>query len=270
MEYNCELCKYKTTHQTNYKKHLTSNKHKKNEDEFNKKKFSCKYCGQMYHHKQSVNKHIKYSCTKNKDEDVKEFVKLLNDQNKQQHIEIEHQKKQLEKKDKQIEKLMEKLEINHTNNTNNTFNTIIQNITLLSYNETDTSHLTYNDYKTCINTRNWCIVKIIEKIHFNPNKPENRNIYISNIKSNYVMVYQDGVWQITDNYDLIDNMYDTKQELIADWLEIDKESKKDLKKDFERFLELKDDDKNVKILYNHVKLLLYNNRPQKQIQNQIE
>ena len=71
MEYNCELCKYKTTHQTNYKKHLTSNKHKKNEDEFNKKKFSCKYCGQMYHHKQSVNKHIKYSCTKNKDEDVK-------------------------------------------------------------------------------------------------------------------------------------------------------------------------------------------------------
>jgi hypothetical protein len=84
------------------------------------------------------------------------------------------------------------------------------------------------------------------------------------------MVYQDGIWRITDNYDVIDNMYDTKQELIADWLEINKESKKELKKDFERFLELKDDDKNVKILYNHVKLLLYNNRPQNQIQNQIE
>ena len=37
MEYNCELCKYKTNHQTNYKKHLTSNKHKKNEEELKKK-----------------------------------------------------------------------------------------------------------------------------------------------------------------------------------------------------------------------------------------
>ena len=29
--------------------------------------FICKYCEQTYKHKSSLSKHIKYSCTKNKD-----------------------------------------------------------------------------------------------------------------------------------------------------------------------------------------------------------
>jgi hypothetical protein len=103
--------------------------------------FVCKYCEQTYKHKSSLSKHIKYSCTKNKDEDLKELTRLLNNQ-------IKDQNKQIETQNKQIEKLKGKLEINiNTNIVNN-----IQNITLLSYKETDTSHLTDNDYKTCIKT----------------------------------------------------------------------------------------------------------------------
>ena len=34
-----------------------------------------------------------------------------------------------------------------------------------------------------------CIPKLLEAIHFNPEKPENHNIYIPNIKNNYVMIY---------------------------------------------------------------------------------
>ena len=274
MEYNCELCKYKTTHQTNYKKHLTSNKHKKNEDDHNKKQFSCKYCGQMYHHKQSVNKHIKYSCTKNKDEDLKELVRLLNDK-------LEHKDKLLENKDKQIEnqdkeikdqsKQIEKLKGNLEININTTINNI-QNITLLSYTETDTSHLTDHDYKKCIETKNWCVVKMIEKVHFNPKKPENRNLYIPNIKDKYVMMYEDGNWKLNHTKDVIEKLYDENEDLISDWVEIhpdDIESKKS----FDRYLFLKDtdeDEKNKKSLHNHTKILLYNNRPNKKEDAQIK
>ena len=260
MEYNCELCKYKTNHQTNYKKHLTSNKHKRNEEELNKKQFSCKYCGQMYHHKQSVNKHIKYSCTKNKDEDLKELVRLLNDK-------LEHKDKLLEKKDKQIEKLKGKLEINiNTNIVNN-----IQNITLLSYKETDTSHLTDNDYKTCIKTINGCVVKMIEKVHFNPKKPENMNLYIPSMKDKYVMVYEDGNWNLIHKNDIIENLYDTKEDLISGWIEIHPHDEQS-KKAFDRYLEIKhtdNDDKNKKSLHDQTRVLLYNNRPSKN-QSQIE
>ena len=250
MEYNCELCNYKTTHQTNYKKHLTSNKHKRNEDEFNKKQFSCKYCGQMYHHKQSVNKHIKYSCTKNKDEDLKELVRLLNDK-------LEHKDKLLENKDKQIEKLMGKLEINNSFNT--TVN--IQNINLLSYKQTDTSHLTDTDYKTCIKKRNGCVVKMIEKVHFDPKKPENMNVYISSMKNKYVMMYEDGNWKLINKKDAIEKIYDDKEELIMYYM--NHNNPPELKADFERYLDLKEDetaDKNQKSLYEEVKLMLYNNK----------
>jgi len=54
-------------------------------------------------------RHIKYSCTKNKTEDLTELVRLLN-------LQLEHKDKQLETQSKQIEKLMDKLEINNTIN----------------------------------------------------------------------------------------------------------------------------------------------------------
>ena len=75
-------------------------------------------------------------------------------------------------------------------------NNAVNNIYLLNYNNTDYSHLTERDYITCINDCNHCIKTLIEKLHFNTEKPENMNIYISSIKGNYVMVYKDNSWQI--------------------------------------------------------------------------
>ena len=100
MEYTCDCCNYFTKKKYNYDKHILSNKHKLiegksvgvkskskvspkvaiNNSESNEDKYSCKYCGQKYKHKQSVTKHIKYSCTKNKTEDLAELVRLLNKQ----------------------------------------------------------------------------------------------------------------------------------------------------------------------------------------------
>jgi len=75
------------------------------------KQHLCKYCDKPFTHIQSMYRHIKYTCNKNKDEDLKELVRLLNLQIKQKDSELEYQKKQ-------IDKLMDKLQVtNHITNT---------------------------------------------------------------------------------------------------------------------------------------------------------
>jgi protein-arginine kinase activator protein McsA len=168
MEYICEYCNFNTKKKYNYDKHIESNKHKILESKLvvtpkstqsqhlvipestqNQQKvaapFTCKYCEQNFKFKQSMYRHIKYTCTKNKTEDLTELVRLLN-------ARLEKQDKQLETQAKQIDKLMGKLEINGS--FNNTVN-ITNNISLLNYKDTDISHLTDEDYKKCF-------LKIIE------------------------------------------------------------------------------------------------------------
>ena len=214
------------------------NKSKKNETNESKglnelnEIFSCKYCGQNYKHKQSVTKHIKYSCIKNKTEDLTELVRLMNSQ--------------LQTQTKQIEKLMGKLEINNSFITNN--------ITLLSYNETDMSHLTEEDYKKCIKKVCFCVMGLIEKVHFNPEKPENMNIYISNIKDKYLMVYQNGKWNLKNKSEL-ERLYDDKEEMIEQWIEENKDP--EMEKFFKKYLDLKKDDKTMLMINEEIKLVIY-------------
>ena len=63
-----------------------------------------------------------------------------------------------------------------------------------------------------------CVMKMIEKVHFNPDNPENMNLYISNIKSKHIMMYKDNKWMITPNTELV-SIYADKDNLIKTWLE---------------------------------------------------
>ena len=190
-------------------------------------------------------RHIKYSCIKNKTEDLTELVRLLNNQ-------LENQNNQLQTQAKQIEKLMGKLEINSSFN-NNTIN----NITLLNYKDTDVSHLTDDDYKKCIKKVCFCVMGLIEKVHFNPEKPENMNIYISNIKDKYMMIYQNNKWNLT-NKNEIDRLYDDKELMIDQWIEENKDP--EMAKFFNRYLDLKKDDKTMQMITDEIKLLMFNNK----------
>jgi hypothetical protein len=118
---------------------------------------------------------------------------------------------------------------------------------------------------------NGCVVKMIEIVHFNPEKPENMNVYIPSMKDKYVMVYEDGNWNLVHKNDVIEKLYDEKEELIAGWIKINP-NETESKAYFERYLRIKntdDDNKNIKSLHDQTRVLLYNNRPQKQIENQI-
>jgi hypothetical protein len=199
-------------------------------------------------------RHIKYSCIKNKTEDLTELVRLLNNQLENQQNQLENQNNQLQTQSKQIEKLMGKLEINSSFN-NNTINN--NNITLLNYNDTDVSHLTDDDYKKCIKKVCFCVMGLIEKVHFNPDKPENMNVYISNIKNKYMMIYQNNKWNLTNKNEL-DRLYDDKELMIDQWIEENKDP--EMEKFFNRYLDLKKDDKTMQMITDEIKLLMFNNK----------
>ena len=261
MDFICECCNYTTQKKYNYNKHLISKKHKlvegKSKVSPNKSLivldndlFTCKYCDKKYKHKQSVTKHIKYSCTKNKEEDLTELVRLLNVRLENQNTQLVNKDAQLVNKDKQIEKLMGKLEINSSFNT-------INNITLLNYKDTDVSHLTDEDYKKCIKKVCFCVMGLIEKVHFNPDKPENMNVYISNMKDKYMMIYQNNKWVLT-NKDKLDRLYDDKENMIDDWIQENNDP--EMTKFFNRYLLLKKDDKTMQMITDEIKLMMFNNK----------
>ena len=253
--YECKNCKLCTKQKANYIRHINTLKHKERSkikpestDSQPKKEYSCEYCEQKFSFKQSMYRHIKYRCTKNKDEDLKELVRLMN-------LQLQEKDHQLDTKTKQIEKLMSKLEINGSFNTTN----IQNNITLLAYKDTDTSHLTDKDYSACIKQVNFCVKKLIEKIHFNPAKPENMNFYISNLKDKYLMVYDNGNWNIKNKNEL-DYLYDEKEMMLEQWLGEEQHKYPELKEKFDRYLHNKEDDDVLNMIKEEIKLMIFNKK----------
>ena len=278
-KYNCIACDFHTNLKGDFKRHLQRKKHvestksqhlvnqkstfsqpfltQKNmvSNEYNSPSFQCHYCLKYFKFKQSLYKHIKYTCKKNKDEDFKELARLLNEK----EDEYEKSQKQLDAMKKQIDKLTNKLQIQNINKgtINNVHN---MNVQLLNFTDTDYSHLTDSDYKRCINECNHCVKALIEHVHFNKKKPENMNIYISNIKGTYAMIYNRNKWQIVNKKDQIDDLFDYNEVVLENWYDEYKQKYPEIIKSFNRYLSNKDKSDVINDVKKKIILMLYNNR----------
>ena len=276
MSFICNLCNFKTILSANYKQHLQTKKHIKlngsNSPDVSPKlaeisptlanvspklaeisPIYCKYCDKQFKHRSSLSKHIKYSCKKNKDEDLKELVRLLNLQLEQQKVSVEKKDKQLENQQKQIDKLMDKLQVPQVSNTTNN----IQNNNIrLSYKDTDVSHLTDADYRKSINCLLMCVKTFIGIVHLDPNHPENMNIYISNLKDKYIMVYTGETWELKNRQYEMNSLYDHNEMLLSEWVK--EHGNHDLQDKFKTYLERKEN--SLEMIHEEIRLMLYNKR----------
>ena len=120
--------------------------------------------------------------------------------------------------------------------------------------------LTPKDYINCIKDCNHCVKTLIEKVHFNTDKPENMNIYLSNIKGKYVMIYKDNEWQIKDKKTQVDDLYEYNEFVLEHWYDEYAEKYPDIMESFKRYLTNRD----ANILLNEIKeeilVMLYNKR----------
>jgi hypothetical protein len=164
-------------------------------------------------------------------------------------LQNEKKQKQMETQQKQMDKLMDKLQVNHI--------TYVQN-NILSYKDTDLSHLTNKDYIGAIKKVSYCVKDMIEKIHFNPSKPENMNIYISNKKDKYLMIYEDCNWNIKQKKDEINSLYESKEFLLEDWLE--QYGTPELRQRFRKYLSHKEDEHIMDEIKESIKMMMYNKK----------
>ena len=86
------------------------------------------------------------------------------------------------------------------------------------------------------------------------------NIYISNMKDKYLMVYESGMWILKNKIDEIDKLYADKELMIEEWLDENKEP--EMQKFFDRYLNNKKDTGTLNDINDQLKLMMYNKKHQ--------
>ena len=243
------------------------------------KNYECNYCGTTFTSKTNMYRHMRTNCKIKKKEDEKrndiyERLLQMEEHNKKLEEQLMSTTKKLESTTKKLESKTKKLDdeikdIKHTNkvvnNVDNSVNNInhgvVANITLVGYGKEDISKIDKKDMLKVLQSGYNSAIKLTETIHFNPKYPEYHNIYITNMKDKYAMMFDGQNWTLTMKEDLINKIYDDKKNYIEENLDdfIDSLSVS-RKQALERWLNTDDDDKKIKDIKENIKLLLYNSK----------
>lgn len=186
-------------------------------------------------------------------EEEKEVIGKLMDLVNTLNEKLEEEKKERKEDRKKLDTLVEKPVGNITQN-------ITNNILVLPYRETDLSHLKGRDFYKSLDKCIYAVPQLIERTHFNPYKPENHNIYISNLSRNHAMVFDGKKWIVKNQDQMIDRLIRENEFRLEDWIE---EGAKKFPKAMEKFklyMSKRDEDGVPEIIREEVRMLLYNNR----------
>jgi hypothetical protein len=280
--YTCDKCKKEFYQKSNYDKHLqrklpciqtttfqppiptitppTFKKEVNNNEQ--KSKLQCNYCKKLYARVDVLNKHINGGHCKVKKENDNNLEQLLTAMTKKlekmdtivQELKTENaQYKQLITNQNNIQ---QQNNIEHLNNQTNNYNMNIH-----AYGKENKSVITDDDYKKILDKGFKAVESHVEQLHFNPNQPENQNIYISNIQKDYVLIYDGEKWNIEPRNDVLEKMYyDNADTLEQKFRQLFKVLPQSTVRKFERFINSRDDDETMNAIKERLKMLLYNNR----------
>jgi hypothetical protein len=147
--------------------------------------------------------------------------------------------------------------INNTNINNNNNNIIIK---INNFGDEDLSHLTQKDITDMIKSGFGCVFDYIDKVHLNPNKPENHNIMLTNLRSGLIKIFQNYKWDVAKCNDILTTIIDKCYDLTSDKYNDLKDNKQFFCKGYEKWLATinNDPDKTYNDTYSDMKIKLYN------------
>lgn len=252
MALKCEICvcSFKTSQQ--YERHMSSKKHKLRATN-EKKMFECIGCKKKFSHSSTL------SCHKSKCKMLE--TRSLQEQMTKMRDDFEKEREDLRA---QISILFDKQAGNTTTTTNSNNNNTNNNITI-NINAFGDENKEYIDDKIilqCIDRVYKSIPALLQKIHFDPQHPENHNIKITNKKLPYASVMGNNQkWRTMDRKDAIEKMVNNGYYMLDETYEVNKckfDPRK--QKNFEGFKEkFETEEKNtMKIVKGDVEMMVIN------------
>lgn len=199
----CKICCTSFSRKQTYDKHLLSKKHKKRES--NSELYTCK-CGKSYSCRETFQRH-KTKCSENPNEKVLKYYEEKLESSEKERLAAEMEKEALRKRVEELLLSQSQTCIGTQHNTQNieTQNNITININ--AFGKENTDYLDDKEILACIDRVYKSIPALIEKIHFDPDHPENHNIKITNKKLPYATVMGDNSkWKTVDRKDAIESL----------------------------------------------------------------
>ena len=297
VQYTCIKCSRIFNHKGKYEKHLTrknSCEHKIIKVEQSLVKVEqllqepvdsldsnqCCSCYKSFANKSSRIRHENTSkCFYKKiieDEKIKE-------QKLDEPLDIHDELKEIKEKNRKLEEKLAELELmlkkginpivaQTTNNTNmNNNNNIlthtnshnVQNIVVNMYGKENLTHITDPKLIYIMDRGFMSVSAYILLKYFSDKMPENSNVYSSDIKSKYIMVYDGKRWNIKDKADVIEHMYSVNCEELQDkfyeFKEADRIPMKVMER-FAKFINAYEEDHIKKEIKEDIKKILFNER----------
>ena len=221
MIFECPRCNFTSSIKGNFVKHINTKrvcsptKEDVSLDElrlrFDVKSYICDRCSKKFNHQQNLSRHRKIckhphpTIDISMNDSINDTIPTHNLPNQEIIISIlqEMQEIRTEIKKLQTTQMLDSL---HTINNITQTNNITINIT--SFGSENIKHIEESkEFLTaCFMDKN--IVDIIEKIHFDNEYPQNRNVRLKSLKHGMMETYVDGRWIITDKNDTFDRLVD--------------------------------------------------------------
>ncbi len=189
---------------------------KKFESGINETTLECYHCRKKYKNRRSLVRHVK-TCKM-----LEKFNNTV--ANSQNSALIPSEKKT-------INNNMTTINNNQTTNNKNTQNIIyVDNRTcsdtkLKPFGKENLGFLTDDFLQSLIIEPEEGIIRLIEKVHFNKDVPENQNIQIKNKKEPYIDIFNGKKWEKQDKKTAIQNIITTKKDIMDDFVDENEETK---------------------------------------------
>jgi hypothetical protein len=190
------------------------------------KNFKCNRCEVYFQTNYKLTCHLnrKFPCELKNPQPEEIELRSLFDQLQQENQEQKQRIDQLEMKATSTVTNNNNNNNNNTtnNNTNNIQNNIQNNntININVYKKEDMSHIDDKMFKSCFRKVTKSVEKLFAMKHFSEDMPSNHNLYVTNLRDVYMMVYEAGRWNKVNKEDMMDNIYYDIKEDLADAMNV--------------------------------------------------
>ena len=191
---------------------------------------------------------------------------------KKQELEKEENTQQImqdmQEKIKQLEEQINSGDINCNNNNNNTINNITNNdnsttkhINLVAFGKEDLSYIPDKAIEDMMSHGLDSVILLVREVHYNDNKPEHYNVYISNKRSGDIIIYNGNKWVSKDKKEILERIYNAKGGYLQNKFTIlESELSERTIKRFNTFIKKCDNAEIKKEKIKVINNMMYNNR----------